>query len=44
MDIINAISLAAAILQFVDFGSKIIRTTYNIHQSADGTTTTMHDF
>jgi hypothetical protein len=38
MDPISALGLAAAACQFVDFGTKIIHTTYNIHQSADGAT------
>jgi hypothetical protein len=38
MDPISALSLSAAILQFVDFGSKIIVATYSIYQSTDGTT------
>lgn len=38
MDPISALSLSAAILQFVDFGSKIIVTTYRTYRSADGTT------
>ena len=47
-------SLSAAILQFVDFGSKIIVTTYKVYQSTNGATqenlelaeltTTLHDF
>jgi hypothetical protein len=38
MDPLSALGLAAAVFQFVDFGSKIIHTTYNIHQSANGAT------
>jgi len=38
MDPISALSLSAAILQFVDFGSKIIVTTYKTYRSIDGTT------
>ena len=38
MDPISALSLSAAILQFVDFGSKIVVATYKIYRSADGTT------
>jgi len=54
MDPISALSLSAAILQFVDFSSKIIVATYNIYQSTDGTkrenfelaqlTSTLHEF
>jgi hypothetical protein len=54
MDPISALSLSAAIFQFVDFGSKIIVTTYKTYQSIDGTTqenvdlaeltTALHDF
>jgi hypothetical protein len=54
MDPISALSLSAAILQFVDFGSKIIVTTYRTYRSVDGTTqenldlaeltTTLHGF
>jgi hypothetical protein len=53
MDPISALGLAAAVCQFVDFGSKVIHTTYNIHQSTNGATqenielaeltTTLHD-
>lgn len=38
LDPLSAVSLAAAILQFVDFGSKIIVSGYEIYRSADGTT------
>jgi hypothetical protein len=38
MDPISAMSLSAAILQFVDFGSKIIVTSYRTYRSIDGTT------
>lgn len=54
MDPISALSLSAAILQFMDFGSKIIVTTYKTYRSIDGTTqenldlaeltTTLHEF
>jgi hypothetical protein len=54
MDPISALSLSAAILQFVDFGSMIIVTTYKTYRSIDGTTpenlelaqltTALHDF
>ena len=54
LDPISALSLSAAILQFVDFGSKIIVTTYKTYRSVNGTTqenvdlaeltTTLHDF
>jgi hypothetical protein len=54
MDPISALSLSAAILQFIDFGSKIIVATYSIYQSTDGTTrenlelaqlaSTLHEF
>lgn len=38
LDPLSAVSLAAAILQFVDFGSKIIVSGYEIYRSVDGTT------
>jgi hypothetical protein len=38
MDPISALGLSAAIFQFVDFGSKIIATTYRAHHNIDGTT------
>jgi hypothetical protein len=38
MDPISALGLAAAVCQFVDFGTKIIHTIYSIHQSANGAT------
>jgi hypothetical protein len=54
MDPISALSLAAAIVQFAQFGSNIIVTTYKVHQSTNGATqenlelakltTTLHDF
>ena len=54
MDPISALSLAAAIVQFAQFGSKIIVTTYKVYQSTNGATqenlelaeltTTLHDF
>jgi len=38
LDPLSAVSLAAAILQFVDFGSKFIVSGYEIYRSADGAT------
>jgi hypothetical protein len=35
---LDAISLAAAILQFVDFGSKLMIESYNVYHSASGAT------
>ena len=38
LDPLSAVSLAAAILQFVDFGSKILVSGYEIYHSAQGAT------
>lgn len=38
LDPLSAASLAAAILQFVDFGSKIIVSSYETYRSVNGTT------
>jgi len=38
MDPISALSLSAAILQFVDFGGKVVVTAYKAYQSTDGAT------
>lgn len=36
MDPFNALSIAASVVQFVDFTSKILSTTYELYKSADG--------
>ncbi|RDW93695.1 ATP-binding protein [Aspergillus mulundensis] len=38
MDPISALSLAAVILQFIDFSSKLVAGTYEVYNSASGTT------
>ncbi|KAK3678944.1 hypothetical protein LTR78_001397 [Recurvomyces mirabilis] len=35
-DLLTALSIAAAVVQFVDYGSDIVGTTYRIYKSADG--------
>jgi hypothetical protein len=36
MDPFNALSIAASVVQFVDFASKILSKTYELYKSADG--------
>jgi hypothetical protein len=36
MDPLTAVSLAATVLQFVDFGSKIVSKGYHLYKAADG--------
>ncbi|KAL4911127.1 hypothetical protein BDW74DRAFT_172582 [Aspergillus multicolor] len=38
MDAISALSFAAVILQFIDFSSKLVASTYEVYSSASGTT------
>lgn len=39
MDAVSAISLAASIITFVDFSSKLVKGSYEVYKSADGMTT-----
>jgi len=38
MDPMSALSVAAAVIQFVDFGSRLVSTTYKIYRSPSGQT------
>ncbi len=38
LDPLTALSIASSIVQFVDYGSKLLSKSYELYESADGTT------
>ena len=43
MDPLSAISLASAVVQFVDFGSRLLRETVNVYKSSSGRSVTNNE-